>query len=79
MRESAVFISSEMWCPEHRPTEVYDAPCGPCPSMKGDDPETLDIMTWPLEQRMTMTFRCAWRREKLCKGNYDKMVRGSKV
>lgn len=53
--------------------EVHSSSCAHCPSMQGTDPETEDIMTWPLEERMKTRFPCAWRNEKLCKGYHDKM------
>lgn len=51
--------------------KIYARPCGPCPSMKGSDPESRDIREaverGDLRGR-DWVFPCAWRRRKICHG-----------
>ena len=67
-----------LYCVEHRPTEVYSKPCGPCPSMiRPRDPEAQDIWNRVAsgeDEPDEYLFTCAWRRKKLCKGNYDELM-----
>jgi hypothetical protein len=53
-----------------RPKFVHSKCCGKCPSSKGTDPESEDIMTWPFYNRMRTAFACAWRPEGYCRANY---------
>lgn len=60
------------------PREVHDESCEHCPSAHyPPDPCTLDFMELSKEDRMQSVFACAWRPEKLCRGYYDLMERGS--
>lgn len=52
---------------------VHESPCVNCPSTRGTDPEVQDILKLPREKRVETAFPCAWRREKLCKGYWDKI------
>lgn len=53
---------------KRRPTSIYKKPCGRCPSMHGDDPESAEIRTWPRDLQLGLLFVCAWRQKKLCTG-----------
>lgn len=55
------------------PRTIHATPCELCPSTKGTDPETEEIMACALEERLKTVFRCAWRPNKLCKGYCDKV------
>lgn len=53
---------------------IHDMPCDHCPSAHfPSDPECLDILNFAHTERVKLAFPCAWRPEKLCKGNCDFM------
>lgn len=57
-----------------KPKEIHDRPCASCPSAHFPiDPESEDILEWPIEERLKTVFSCAWRPEKLCRGYWDLM------
>jgi hypothetical protein len=60
---------------EGRPTRIHAHHCAHCPSVAmPDDPETADIKANATrEQQIESVFRCAWRRDKACKGYCDKL------
>lgn len=63
----------------NRHKEIHKSPCKNCPSVYNKkngviDPETNEIKTYPKEIIVKeFLFVCAWRPNKLCKGNCDEM------
>lgn len=55
------------------PTTIHAHPCAHCPSILGpEDPESIDIRNcYTHEEKIDTLFRCAWRREKACRGYAD--------
>lgn len=53
---------------ESRPNLTYLKACKPCPSTKGTDPESEDILTWPDGTEGKDDFTCAWRKRGYCQG-----------
>lgn len=60
---------------EGRPTKIHASPCVHCPSVAmPDDPETLDLKDHGTRaEQLESVFRCAWRREKACRGYCDRL------
>jgi hypothetical protein len=58
---------------EGRPKELHAHPCAHCPSVRSpDDPESIDVRDHcALDEKIESVFRCAWRREKACRGYAD--------
>jgi hypothetical protein len=58
--------------PPPTPREIHSHPCVHCPSTKGPDPMTQDIIDhYPRSEQLQSVFACAWRPGKLCKGYCD--------
>jgi hypothetical protein len=58
----------------NRYKQIHKTPCKLCPSKKGSDPEAESIKCLPKEFiAKEFLFVCAWRVNKLCKGNCDEM------
>ena len=55
------------------PSSLHKHACRHCPSTYSpDDPECLQIRDFaPREEKIKSLFRCAWRREKACRGYAD--------
>ena len=60
---------------EGPPRAIHSNPCAHCPSVAmPDDPETEDIrLNATRQEQIDSVFRCAWRREKACKGYCDRL------
>lgn len=60
---------------EGPPVEIHAHACTNCPSVASpDDPEVNDLLSsGTREQQIESVFRCAWRRDKACKGYCDKL------
>ena len=58
---------------EGRARALHAHPCAHCPSVhRPEDPESLDIRDHcSREEKIESVFRCAWRREKACRGYAD--------
>ena len=58
---------------EGRARTLHAHPCVHCPSVHmPEDPESLDIRDHcSREEKIESVFRCAWRREKACRGYAD--------
>lgn len=58
---------------EGRVREVHTHPCAHCPSVHGpEDPESVDIRDHcSRDEKIESVFRCAWRRDKACRGYAD--------
>lgn len=55
-----------------RPVAIHRHPCKHCPSaLSPPDDITLDYMAAPRAEQLDSVFRCAWRRQKACKGYCD--------
>ena len=55
-------------------SQIHKDSCKNCPSAKGLDEETIEISKYPKELiAKEFLFVCAWRTNKLCKGNCDNM------
>lgn len=57
----------------NKPKGIHKSPCENCPSMQRPlDPEATDILNSKDKHTLGHSlFSCAWRSDKLCKGNYD--------
>lgn len=50
----------------------HSEPCSFCPSAHYPlDPEVIDFLSWPVKEMGKMKFKCAWRPDKFCRGNWD--------
>lgn len=60
-----------------RPKEVYAKPCKHCPSeWHPQDPEAEDLLNACVEGKISeedLLFVCAWRREKICRGLWNRL------
>jgi hypothetical protein len=60
---------------EERPTQIHSSPCAHCPSVAmPNDPEMIDLRDRGTRaEQLESVFRCAWRRDKACRGYCDKL------
>lgn len=58
---------------EGRPKSLHAHPCTHCPTIHSpEDPESAGIRDCGTrEEKRDSVFRCAWRREKACRGYAD--------
>lgn len=57
-----------------RHKQIHNDLCKHCPSANGFDEESVEIAKLPKELiAKEYAFVCAWRNNKLCKGNCDNM------
>ena len=58
---------------EGSPKDLHAHPCTHCPSIHSpDDPESVEIRDHATHaEKIESVFRCAWRREKACRGYAD--------
>ena len=58
---------------EGPPNKLHAHPCVHCPSIHSpDDPESVEIRDCATHtEKIESVFRCAWRREKACRGYAD--------
>jgi hypothetical protein len=58
---------------EGPPKKLHVHPCVHCPSIHSpDDPESVEIRDYATRaEKIESVFRCAWRREKACRGYAD--------
>lgn len=58
---------------EGRARDVHAHPCAHCPSVRSpQDPESVEVRDHcSRDEKIESSFRCAWRREKACRGYAD--------